>query len=261
MSEQPKPTYERIEGVEVGQYVSYRFFKVDPAWRRLPIEERVAHKEAFADVVGEWATRMEGLRAYNVSGIRPEADFFLWQITERYDDLLELGLPLEGHADNLAAAIRGGVCLIWQNGAGPHTARIAADLPLAPIVVLPHQRVNTLESRGRLPETLTHEDAAAASAQSALLGAAIASGDAKLLAAAFHDRLHEPFRLEDAPMLAELRNSPVAGQAGVTLSGSGPSVVVWVDKGSDPLTVVTELRQRFPDAQVLPLKIADQGAH
>jgi len=178
-----------------------------------------------------------------------------------HDDLLELGLPLEGHADNLAAAIRGGVCLIWQNGAGPHTARIAADMPLAPIVVLPDQRVNTSESRGRLPETLTHEDAAAASAQSALLGAAIAAGDADLLAAAFHDRLHEPFRLEDAPLLAELRDKPVAGQAGVTLSGSGPSVVVWRVKGSDPLTVVTELQRRFPDAQVLPLRIADQGAH
>jgi len=181
--------------------------------------------------------------------------------TASFDELLELGLPLEGHADNLAAAIRGGVCLIWQNGAGPHTARIAADMPLAPIVVLPYQRVNTLESRGRLPETLTHEDAAAASAQSALLGAAIAAGDATLLAAAFHDRLHEPFRLEDAPLLAELRDKPVAGQAGVTLSGSGPSVVVWTEKGSDPLTVVTELQRRFPDAQVLPLRIADQGAH
>jgi chlorite dismutase len=44
--------------------------------------------------VEDWAGRMEGLRAYNVSGVRPEADFFLWQITERYDDLLELGAAL-----------------------------------------------------------------------------------------------------------------------------------------------------------------------
>jgi homoserine kinase len=179
-----------------------------------------------------------------------------------HDDLLELGLPLEGHADNLAAALRGGVCLIWQNGAGPHTARIAADLPLAPIVVVPSSRVNTLASRGRLPERLTHGEAAAASAQAALLGAAAASGDATLLAAAFHDRLHEPYRLEDAPLLAELQRDPVAGQVGVTLSGSGPSVVVWAEKqGSDLSTVVTELERRFPDAQVLPLRIADKGAH
>ena len=93
---QPQPAYERIEGVQVGQYVSYRFFRIDPAWRRRPPEERVAHKEAFAEVVEHWAERMEGLRAYNVSGVRPEADFFLWQITERYDDLLELGAALNG---------------------------------------------------------------------------------------------------------------------------------------------------------------------
>jgi homoserine kinase len=181
------------------------------------------------------------------------------------DELLELALPLEGHADNLAAAFRGGVCLIWRNGAGPHTARIATDLPLAPVIVAPRSRVNTLQSRGRLPESLTHADAAAAAAQAALLGAAAAAGDAKLLADAFHDRLHEPYRLGDAPILEELRRDPVPGQVGVTLSGSGPSVVVWaekagVEKGSDPLTVATELRRRFPEAAVMPLRIATHGA-
>jgi homoserine kinase len=178
-----------------------------------------------------------------------------------HDDLLELGLPLEGHPDNLAAAIRGGVCLIWQNGAGPHTARIASDLPLAAIVVVPSSRVNTLKSRGRLPESLSHEEAAAASAQAAMLGAAIAAGDATLLANAFHDRLHEPYRLADSPLLDELQRDPVKGQAGVTLSGSGPSVVVWARKGETGSDPVTELQQRFPDARVLPLEIADQGAH
>jgi chlorite dismutase len=90
------PTYERIEGLPVGQYVAYTFFKVDRAWRRLPVEERLAGKEAFAEVVDEWAGRIEGLRAYSTVGVRPEADFFLWKITERYDDLLELGAALNG---------------------------------------------------------------------------------------------------------------------------------------------------------------------
>ena len=88
--------YERIEGVEVGQYVGYRFFAVDPAWRRLPVEERTAGKEAFADVVDEFAGQMEGLRVYSTVGVRPEADLFLWTITQRYDDLLELGAALNG---------------------------------------------------------------------------------------------------------------------------------------------------------------------
>jgi chlorite dismutase len=77
-----------------GQYVAYRFFRIEPAWRRLPIEERVAHKEAFADVVEAWAERMDALRAYSVTGVRTDADFFLWTITQRYGDLGELGSDL-----------------------------------------------------------------------------------------------------------------------------------------------------------------------
>ncbi|MDQ5833083.1 MAG: chlorite dismutase family protein, partial [Actinomycetota bacterium] len=79
-----------------GQYVAYRFFRVDPAWRRLPVEERAAGKDAFADVTDEWAGRMSVLRAYTVTGVRPDSDFFLWAITERFEDLNELGADLNG---------------------------------------------------------------------------------------------------------------------------------------------------------------------
>jgi chlorite dismutase len=79
-----------------GQYVAYTFFRVDPAWRRLPVEERQAMKDAFADVVDDLADRFEHLRAYTTSGVRPETDFFLWKITERYEALGELGAALNG---------------------------------------------------------------------------------------------------------------------------------------------------------------------
>ena len=79
-----------------GQYVAYTFYRIDPAWRRLPVEERAAGKEAFADVVEEWETRMDTLRVYSVTGVRPDCDFFLWKITQRYDDLGELGAALNG---------------------------------------------------------------------------------------------------------------------------------------------------------------------
>jgi homoserine kinase len=175
------------------------------------------------------------------------------------DELLALGLPLEGHPDNLTAALYGGVCLIWGNGRGPRAARIALDLPLAPVAVVPEARVSTSASRGRLPETLPHSEAAAAAAQAALLGAAIASGDARLLAQAFHDRLHEPYRAADAPLLEEVRCNPIAGASGVTLSGSGPTVVVWARKDSAG-KVAERLADRYPSATVLPLRIAPAGA-
>jgi chlorite dismutase len=84
-----------------GQYVAYRFFKVDPAWRKLPIDERREGKDAFAEVVEDWAEQMTSLRAYSLAGVRPDADFFVWSITERYEDLGELGAAL--NATPLAA--------------------------------------------------------------------------------------------------------------------------------------------------------------
>jgi chlorite dismutase len=77
-----------------GQYVAYGFYRVEPAWRRLPIEERAAHKDTFAEVVEDFAGRFESLRAYTCVGVRPDVDFFLWKITERYEDLGELGAAL-----------------------------------------------------------------------------------------------------------------------------------------------------------------------
>ena len=79
-----------------GQYVAYTFFKTDPAWRRLPLEERTAMKDAFAEVVESWSEQFEHLRAYSTAGVRPDVDFFLWKITERYADLGELGAALNG---------------------------------------------------------------------------------------------------------------------------------------------------------------------
>jgi len=79
---------------ERGQYVVYTFHKVDPAWRRLPVEERQAMKDSFADVVEAWAERMESLRVYSTVGVRADCDLFLWKITDRYPDLPELGAEL-----------------------------------------------------------------------------------------------------------------------------------------------------------------------
>jgi homoserine kinase len=176
------------------------------------------------------------------------------------DQLLELGLPLEGHADNLAAALRGGVCLSWLQGERLRSVRIADSLPLDAVVVLPAERTNTHQSRARLPEFLRHEEAQAAAAAAALLGAAIVAADPELLGEALGaDRLHEPFRGEDAPLLGLLRAELPQGALAVTLSGSGPSVVVWsLPRASEQ--VAAELGARFPDARVPALRVAAEGA-
>ena len=172
------------------------------------------------------------------------------------EDLLDAGAPLEGHADNLAAALNGGVCLAWREGERTRAARIADDLPLRALVAVPPGRVNTAHSRNGLPATVPHAQAAASAGAAARLGAAVAAGDAALLRSAFTDGLHEPYRRPHAPLLDALRGLG----AGVTLSGSGPSVVVWAepDRSAEVAAEVADVAP--PGTRVLPLAVATEGA-
>jgi homoserine kinase len=175
------------------------------------------------------------------------------------EELLELALRFEQHPDNLAPALAGGVCLSWPSPAGQRLARLAGDLPLAPVAVVPTVRVETAAARAALPAQISHEDGVFAAAQAALLGAAIASGSAELFAAALADRLHEPYRGPLSPVWEPLHRKLPAGAAGLTISGSGPTVIVWARRGQEA-TCADELRERFPDERVLPLAVSPTGA-
>ncbi|HEX7083223.1 MAG TPA: chlorite dismutase family protein [Gaiellaceae bacterium] len=136
-----------------GQYVAYTFFRVDRAWRALPVEERAAAKDAFADVLDEFAGRFDTLRCYSTTGVRPETDFFLWKITQRYEDLGELGAAL--NATPLAAWLETPYSYLATTKASQYTsARRARRLTPrgAPyLVVYPFVKV-------RPWYTLPHED-------------------------------------------------------------------------------------------------------
>jgi homoserine kinase len=170
-------------------------------------------------------------------------------------ELLGLGLDLEGHADNLAAALAGGVCLTWEG----RIARIADDAPAVPIAVVPEERVGTAAARAALPETVPLADATFSVARAALLGAALTSHSADLLGAAAADRLHEPYRGARAPLLGAVRERLPACAVGATLSGSGPTVIVWARPGA-VAACADELSERFPAARVLVLAISPRGA-
>jgi homoserine kinase len=168
------------------------------------------------------------------------------------EELLALGLTLEPHADNLAAALAGGVTLTWEG----RIARIADTLPLEPVALVPAVRVQTAAARESLPGEIPHADATFTLARSALLGAGAASGDADLLAAALDDRVHEPYR--ESALVRELRADLPTGARGATLSGSGPAVIVWAD---DAVTCAAELEHRYPEHRVLALAVSPRGAH
>jgi homoserine kinase len=172
------------------------------------------------------------------------------------EELLSLGVSLEGHPDNLAAALAGGVCLTWEG----KIAKVADRPPAVPIAVVPDATVSTRAAREQLPSDLPHADAAFSSARAALLGAAVASGSADLFAQALDDRLHEPYRKRTAPLLDELRGRLPEGALGVTISGSGPSVIVWAHPESAD-ACAGALADEHPETRVLPLAASPEGAH
>ncbi len=169
--------------------------------------------------------------------------------------LLHEGLPLEGHADNLAAALAGGACLT----VGRRIHRVGDSVPAVPIALVPGTTVGTAAARASLPEEVPLGDAVFSVGRAALLGAALAARSEKMFAAALADRLHEPHRAGNAPLLAEVRAEPPAGALGSTISGSGPTVIVWAEPHQAKECSV-ELSNRFPDVEVLWLSTSAKGA-
>jgi homoserine kinase len=208
-----------------------------------------------ADWTFEWTSRIPRDRGLGSSAaivaLGVVAGAWAAGVSPNVEELLAAGLPLEGHADNLAPALAGGVCLTWDG----HVARVADDLPALPIAVIPETRLSTAKSRQALPDTVPREDAVFTVARAALLGAALASGDAPLFSASHDDRLHEPYRAATAPLFAELRAELPHGALGATLSGSGPTVIVWAERD-----ISAELRERYPEHEVVALRVAQDGA-
>jgi homoserine kinase len=128
-------------------------------------------------------------------------------------------------------------------------------VPAIPIAVIPETRVATAESRAALPASVPRDDAVYTVARAALLGAALAAGDASLFAASADDRLHETYRGAAAPHLAELRADLPEGALGATLSGSGPTVIVWAEED-----ISDNLRLRYPQHAVEVLRVTPHGA-
>lgn len=139
--------------------------------------------------------------------------------------LLAAAAALEGHADNAAASLLGGVVAV----AGGRACRV--PLARVPTVVawIPDRETSTRGSRGSLPEVVPFADAVHNVARAALLVAALAAGDLDALRTATQDRLHQEMRLARVPETrAAIEAALDAGAAAAWLSGSGPSAAAFV---------------------------------
>lgn len=155
---------------------------------------------------------------------------------------LQLAASFEGHADNVAASLLGGLALAWvdQTPTGPryHAVRLEPHAALSPVVLVPAQRSATALTRGLLPATVPHADAAFAAGRAALAVHALTERP-DLLLPATADVLHQDYRADAWPntsrVVGELRENGVAA----TVSGAGPTVFAATRDGLLPPGVNT----------------------
>ena len=139
-------------------------------------------------------------------------------------ELLRLATELEGHPDNVAAALRGGFVICADGDA----VRFEPPTGLEALAVVPGEAVGTRAARAALPVEVPLEEAVFNVAHTALLTLGLARGDWDLVARGLHDRLHEPRRASLYPRSYELAlRARALGALGATISGAGPTVLVW----------------------------------
>jgi homoserine kinase len=139
-------------------------------------------------------------------------------------DLLELAVELEGHPDNVAAALHGGFVVCADGEA----VRFEPPTGLEALAVVPHEAVRTQAARAALPAEVPLGEAVFNVAHGALLTLGLARGDWDLVARGLQDRLHQQRRSHLFPRSFELAGrARELGALGATISGAGPTVLVW----------------------------------
>jgi homoserine kinase len=158
--------------------------------------------------------------------------------------ILDEAVRLEGHPDNVAASMLGSIVASAVEPGGI-TRAIRLEMPpnFKVAVVVPNFTLPTREARAVLPDAYSRADATFNIQRTALLTAARATGDASVFPAALDDRLHQPFRAQLVPGLTEILRLRAPGLLGCTLSGAGPAVLVFYERGRDG--VCDLVRQTF----------------
>jgi homoserine kinase len=175
--------------------------------------------------------------------------------------LLRLATDLEGHPDNVAACLSGGLTISWTTADGVSVARLTPLPELAPVLCIPAKPLATEAARLVLPAEVPYALAVANSARAALLIAAL-TGKPELLLDGTEDFLHQPFRAMAMPATAALVHGLRGAGIAAVVSGAGPSVLALTLAGAGPSAAdVTRIAaEAGPDWRVLPLGVDAGGA-
>jgi len=245
----------RVEAAEAFELVTDLDVPRDRSNLAVAAFERVAPADGWRFVMTSEIPMSGGLgssAAATVAGLIAARE-----LTGAQVDVLALGSEIEGHPDNVAAALMGGV-VVCADGA---VARIGTPGEVEAVLVVPAEPVATALARRALPESVPLADAVFNTAHGALLVLGLARGDVKLVARGLRDRLHQPHRAHLYPRSAALvEDATSLGALGATLSGAGPSVLVWCERGTGE-EVAAALTERVAGwAQAFPVAFWLDGA-
>jgi homoserine kinase len=187
----------------------------------------------------------------------------LFELGLSKEDFLARAAEIEGHPDNVAAAIYGGFVICGGGGEGgmPSAARFEPPNGLEGIAVIPAEEVSTERARGAIPVEIPLADAVANVSAASRLVLGLQASDLDLIAAGLADRIHQDRRRELYPRSMELVDSARGlGALGATISGAGPTVLVWTT-WQDAGKVAEEFESRCAGwAQVRRLPFSPLGA-
>jgi homoserine kinase len=171
------------------------------------------------------------------------------------DAALRLAADIEGHPDNVAACLLGGLTLAWTADDGARAVRLDPSAELAPVVFVPATTSSTKKARGALPEQVPHVDAATNAARAALLPHAL-TRDPGLLMTATEDRLHQQYRAAGAPRSAALVEGLRADGVPAVVSGAWPSVLALTTRATRAAVAARKAR----GWTAMPLDVEPAGA-
>jgi homoserine kinase len=176
--------------------------------------------------------------------------------------ILDAAAKIEGHPDNVAACVLGSIVASAIDSDGvAHAVRLELPERYSVSVIVPDFALATSKARSVLPESYSKADVIFNIQRTALLIAALATGTTSAFPTALQDRLHQPYRAPLVPGLTEALNLRAPGLLGCVLSGAGPSILVFYERGCE--TVCDLVRQIFElngrSAEILSTSIARQG--
>ena len=176
--------------------------------------------------------------------------------------ILDEAARIEGHPDNVAACVLGSIVASAIDAGGvAHAVRVELPAAFEVAVVVPDFVLPTSKARAVLPRTYEKADAVFNIQRAALLMAALAAGDRHAFPTALEDRMHQPYRCGLVPGLADILKLRAPGLLGCTLSGAGPSVLVFHERGYEDVCGL--VRQIFAahgcSSEVLANRVSHTG--